>query len=62
MADPVDLTRMGKRGLEWLGVLIGRAQMGRSVVGERMFLVVGPQRQPRVPQDMIETRPLPLMR
>ena len=50
------------RGREWLGVLIGRAQMGRAVVDDRMFLVVGPTQLPRVPRDMVETRRVPVMR
>lgn len=52
----------GAGGLEWLGVLVGRSKTGRDVVSQRLFLVVGPSRKPRVPQDMVATQPLPITR
>jgi hypothetical protein len=51
----------GKRGLRRLGVLIGQADTARGV-DQRMFLVVGPDDRPRVPQDMIETQQIRVLR
>jgi hypothetical protein len=49
-----------RSSLEKLGVLIGRASTQRKL--ERMFVIVGAEAPPRIPQDMIETRRIPILR
>jgi hypothetical protein len=49
----------GRVDLEQLGVLIGRASTQRKL--DRVFVIVGAKAPPRVPQDMIETRRLPIL-
>jgi len=46
--------------LERLGVLIGRTRS--KVRDSHMFLVLEQDEAPAVPQSMIETQPMPLMR
>ena len=47
-------------GLVRLGVLIGRVSTQRGL--DRIFMIVGATLPPRVPQDMIETRSIPVVR
>jgi hypothetical protein len=51
--------REGRVGLVRLGVLIGRVSTQRGL--DRMFLIVGATSPPRIPQDMIETRRIPVL-
>jgi hypothetical protein len=51
--------REGRVGLEWLGILIGRVSTQRRL--DRIFMIVGATKPPRVPQDMIETRQIPVL-
>ena len=52
----------GRQGLRRLGIVISRAEPARGVAAERMFMVVGANEGPRVPQDMIETQQLRILR
>jgi hypothetical protein len=51
--------REARSGLVQLGVLIGRVSTRRKL--DRVFVIVGASHPPRVPQDMIETRQIPVL-